>query len=254
MKKPFAVLIATAVVLAAIAPSATAHEANPNFLTTLTAVQPQVDGLKFQIVNLGDQVKIVNKTGKQLDVPGYSGEPYLRFLPDGTVQENQNSPAKYLNEDRLGKTDVPANADEKAKPVWKDIGKGGEYSFHDHRVHYMGTGTPPQVKDESVRTKVFDWKVPMTLAGTPVVATGTLTWIPSPADENGGISAAQIAIAVIVVLLAAGLAFFLLRRRMRPATAGAPAPETPDAAPPAETKPEEQPEEEKRDEPVKEAW
>ena len=168
MKRPFAVLIATAAVLAAIAPSATAHEANPNFLTTLTSVQPQVDGLTVQIVNLGDQLSVRNKTGKELDIPGYSGEPYLRFLPDGTVEENQNSPAKYLNEDRFGKVDVPANADEKAKPVWKKIASGGEYRFHDHRIHYMGTGTPPQVKDTSVKTKVFDWKVPMTVGGEPV--------------------------------------------------------------------------------------
>jgi hypothetical protein len=238
MKKLFAVLIAVGMALAVSVPSAAAHEANPNFLTTLTSVQPAVRGLKVQIVNFGDQLKIVNKSGKQLDVPGYSGEPYLRFLPDGTVQENQSSPAKYLNEDRLGKTNVPPTATEKAKPVWKDIGKGGEYLFHDHRIHYMGTGTPPQVKDTGVKTKVFDWRIPMTVGGEQVAATGTLTWIPSP-DEGGGIGAAQIAIAVIAVLLAALLAFFLIRRRMKPAAAtAAPAPK----------------EEKKDDEPVKEAW
>ena len=246
MTKPFAVLIATVAGLAAIASSATAHEANPNFLTTLTAVQPQVDGLTVQVVNLGDQLSVRNKTGKELDIPGYSGEPYLRFLPDGTVEENQNSPAKYLNEDRFGKSDVPANADEKAKPAWKKIASGGEYRFHDHRIHYMGTGTPPQVKDTSVKTKVFDWKIPMTVGGEPVAVTGTLTWIPTP-DEKGGICASQIAIAVLVILLAAGLAFFLLRRRMRPATAGAP-------APPVEKEPEAKPAEDKPEEPVKEAW
>jgi hypothetical protein len=133
--------------------------------------------------------------------------------------------------------------DESAKPVWKVIGKGGEYAFHDHRVHYMGTGTPPQVKDTSAKTKVFDWRVPMRVGGKPVAATGTLTWIPTP-DESGGIGTAQIVIAVIAVLLAAGLAFFLLRRRMRPAPAG--------GAPP--DKREEPVEDKKDDEPVKEAW
>jgi hypothetical protein len=240
MKKLFAVLTALGVALAVGAPSAFAHEANPNFLTTLTKVSPEVDGLKVQVINLGDQIRIINKTGKELDVPGYSGEPYLRFMPDGTVEENQNSPAKYLNEERDGKSAVPANADEKAKPVWKTIASSGEYSFHDHRIHYMGTGTPPQVEDKSVKQRVFDWKIPMTLASTPVVATGTLDWVPTP-DEDGGVGAAQIAIAVIAVLLAALLAFFLLRRRMRrePAAATAPAPE---------------PATKKDDDPVKEAW
>jgi hypothetical protein len=246
MKKLFAVLTAVGTALAIIVPSATAHEANPNFLTTLTAVQPETPGLKVQVVNLGDQLKIVNKTGKEVDLPGYSGEPYLRFLPDGTVQENQNSPAKYLNADRFGKTDVPANADENAKPVWKDIGKGGEYLFHDHRIHYMGSGTPPQVKDKSVRTPVFDWKVPMTVGGKPVAATGTLTWIPTP-DDDGGIGAGQIVIAVIAVLLAALLAFFLIRRRMRAATPGG-------APPPDDVPRKEEKKEKKDDEPVKEAW
>jgi hypothetical protein len=242
MKKLFAVLTTVGAALAITVPSATAHESNPNLLTTLTAVRPETPGLKVQVVELGDQLKVVNKTGKRVDLPGYSGEPYLRFLPDGTVQENQNSPAKYLNADRFGKTDVPASADENAEPVWKDVGKGGEYVFHDHRIHYMGTGTPPQVKDESVRTPVFDWKVPMTVGGKPVAATGTLTWVPSP-DEGGGVGAGQIVIAALAVLLAALLALFLIRRRIRPATPGAPPPD--DAPREAE---------DKDDEPVKEAW
>ena len=38
---------------------------------------------------------------------GYDGEPYLRFRADGTVQENQNSPATYLNRNRYAGAEVP---------------------------------------------------------------------------------------------------------------------------------------------------
>ena len=223
MKFGFAVLSVVIVAgFAALVPSASAHEISPNFVTTLGSVTPQVKGLDFEIVDLGDQVQIVNTTGRRLDVPGYSGEPYLRFLPDGTVQRNGNSPATYLNADRLGTTDVPAFANEKARPIWKNVADGGRYLFHDHRVHYMGKGTPPQVKDEGKRTKVFDWKVPMSLAGRPVVASGTLTWVPTR-DDGGGIGAGQIALAVLAALLLALLALFVIRRRGgRPPRATAP--------------------------------
>ena len=35
------------------------------------------------------------------------------------------------------------------------------------------------MKDEGVRTKIFDWRVPMSVAGAPVAAVGTLEWVPA---------------------------------------------------------------------------
>ena len=46
--------------------------------------------------------------GHEVVVEGYDGEPYLRFRADGTVQENQNSPATYLNRNRYAGAEVPA--------------------------------------------------------------------------------------------------------------------------------------------------
>jgi hypothetical protein len=41
------------------------------------------------------------------------------------------------------------------------VGESGTLTWHDHRMHYMATGTPPQVKDEGKRTKVFDYEIPL---------------------------------------------------------------------------------------------
>jgi hypothetical protein len=48
-----------------------------------------------------------NNTGKPILVPGYDGEPYLRFTADA-VYRNERSPATYLNEDRYGGVELPA--------------------------------------------------------------------------------------------------------------------------------------------------
>ena len=96
-------------------------------------------------------------------VEGYRGEPYLRFLPDGTVQVNRRSPAAYLNEDRFAQVEVPAtrrpDARRRAGSRWRE---NGRYDWHDHRIHWMSK-TPPQPvrEDESRRVKIFDWSVPV---------------------------------------------------------------------------------------------
>ena len=94
-------------------------------------------------------------------IEGYSDEPYARIEPDGTVSVNTDSEAYYINEERDGQVPVPDGADSKGEPRWKEVSKTGRFEWHDHRMHWMSKGDPEQVKDKSVRTKVFDWKVPV---------------------------------------------------------------------------------------------
>ena len=54
------------------------------------------------MVDGDDALELRNATGANVMVPGYEGEPYLRFLKSGRVEVNVNSPAKYLNEERYG--------------------------------------------------------------------------------------------------------------------------------------------------------
>jgi hypothetical protein len=149
-------------------------------------------------------------------VSGYQGEPYLAFRPDGTVQRNRSSPATYVNESRDGSADPPAAADAGAEPDWETVADGGTYSWHDHRIHWMGSGRPDGAEPgEWTRP----WTVEITLDGNPTRISGTLALVegvsPLPWLSLGLAAAAAVVIAgrrrplpaaAIATLVAAALA------------------------------------------------
>jgi hypothetical protein len=184
-------------------------------------VQPPTEGLELEVVGGDRFLVLANGTGKPVTVMGYDNEPYLRFLPNRVVEVNTRAPSKYANEDRYALRPVPASADSKAPPRWQEVSSDGRYRWFDHRTHLMEKGTPPQVKDESKRTKIFDWDVPMTVGGEPVKALGTLEWV--PASSSGTSPLLFVGLGVLVALIGGG-AFALMRRRRagRPASAGGP--------------------------------
>ena len=207
-------LIGTLVVLVSLAvlpPSAFAHEGNPNFRSEITSITPAAvgDGLKVQIEDFDDNVQLVNRTGKEVQIQGYDGEPYVRLSPDGTVEVNLNSPAYYLNQDRFADVSVPERADAEAKPDWKEVDDTGLFSWHDHRSHYMGLNTPPQVEDESVKTKVFDYSIPVKVDGKPVEINGTLTWV---GDQDDFSFVPFLLLAVLIVAGVVGISIIRKRR------------------------------------------
>jgi LPXTG-motif cell wall-anchored protein len=192
----------------------------------LREVRPPVSGLDLRVTG-GDKFLILrNGSTATILVKGYDDEPYLRFLPNKVVQENTRSPSKYVNDDRYGLSPVPAQADSKASPRWKQVSRDGTYRWFDHRIHLMEKGTPSQVKDESKQTKIFDWRVPLNVGSRPGAAVGTLTW--KPASSDSGSSAGPIVgIAAAVVLLLGGAALLLSRRRRGPPAAAGPPEEKP---------------------------
>jgi hypothetical protein len=218
--------VATAVALLSLLIPALAQGAEPsNYETKLDAVRPPVEGLEVRTEG-GDRYLVVeNDTGKTVAVAGYDNEPYLRFLPDGTVEANASSPARYLNEIRFGTPEnvtIPPGALASTKVKWEKVADDGAYRWFDHRIHWMEKEPPPVVKDESKQTEIFQWKVPAAVGGTPVTFAGTLSWVPTASSSSSGLSGGAIAaiVAGVLVLLAA-LALFL-RRRRRPAAAAPP--------------------------------
>jgi hypothetical protein len=222
LPKPAAVVALFLLVAPALAQGA--EPSTQNYETKVGAIKPAVQGLEVTTGG-GDRYLIVkNETGKPVSIPGYDDEPYLRFLPSGEVDANANSPAKYLNAIRFGTAEtitIPKRALIGGKPDWQKVADNGSYRWFDHRIHWMEKQPPPVVKDKDKRTKVFDWKVPVSVGDQPVTVVGTLSWVPTTSSSSSGVPGGAIAAIVAGVLVLLAFAALLLRRRSRPATAEA---------------------------------
>ena len=193
-----------------MATPALGHGGNPDFRSEIDSVRPDVPGVSFEVLNYDSEIELLDQQGHEVVIYGYEGEPYARILRDGTVQLNQRSPATYLNENRFAEASVPKSADPEAPPLWKTVDDSGALIWHDHRMHYMAKGTPPQVTDESKRTKVFDYEIPLRIDGRRGAIDGTLFWV-GPADTSK--TPFLIVGALVIVLGGAGV--LILRRRRR---------------------------------------
>ena len=208
---------AAAVLLLAGAPLAAAHQGNPNMRSAVTAITPETDGVTVTVLNNDDRLELHNTSGKDVVIAGYEDEPYARVAADGTVEVNTNSKAYYLNDDRYGDVEVPAGLG--SEPKWKRLSGTGRFEWHDHRMHWMSRSRPPQVEDEGKRTHIFDWKVPITVAGAQGQIAGTLDWVPLP---GGGLPTGLIwGTAIVLILVCAGV--FAIRRRRATAEPSEPA-------------------------------
>ena len=204
-------IAALATVMLLLAAPAQAHKGSPNYRSTVRSVNPPVSGLDVRVLNYDDRLELRNKTGQSVEIRGYAGEPYARILSDGTVEVNKRSPSYYLNIDRFGDGQVPADARNSAPPRWDMIDKTGRFEWHDHRIHYMSKSLPNQVSDKKKRTKIFDWKIPIVVGGEPVRMRGDLYWVPS---SSGGVPRGAL-VALAGIVLAAICFVEVVRRRRR---------------------------------------
>ena len=79
--------------LCALAPTAVAHEGNPTTTQRFARSCRAIPGLAAEVLGGDDRIELRNEGDSVVVVEGYRDEPYLRFLPDGTVQVNRRSPA-----------------------------------------------------------------------------------------------------------------------------------------------------------------
>jgi len=179
MKSAVSVLAGACLVwMATPAPPAMADPAVPtNYTSEVTGIEPAVDGVEAEVVGGDAFLSVHAGPGTELVVLGYRDEPYLRIDPEGAVWRNRRSPATYLNDDRYGQREIPAEAEAAADPEWELIGGQGRWSWHDHRIHWMSPDRPPQLTGDREQ-EVFEWEVPMLVDGEEVVVTGRLAWRP----------------------------------------------------------------------------
>lgn len=208
-----AALVALVALIAAT--SASAHAGDADYESVVRAVRPPIPGFSVAVLNGDDRLEATNRGRSTVTIDGYNGEPYVRMAPDGTVAVNLRSPAHYLNQDRFSGAKVPASADPEAAPDWRVVERGGRYEFHDHRMHWMAKTVPPQVKDRSARTKIFDWKVPVHAGATTGAISGRLFW----RGSSGGSPAGAFAALAALVLLGAASVVIVRRRRAAAAPA-----------------------------------
>jgi hypothetical protein len=217
-----ALLIAAAACPGALAASTSENPLNDqgsnyHYSSVLTSVTPRTPGLGVQVLEFADRLLLTNHTGRTVTIYGYQGEPYARVLANGTAEQNVRSPATYLNTSFYGNVTVPPIADPAAPPRWSVIDRTGQFEWHDHRIHWNSPLPPPQVKDRSRRTLIFDWSVPIAVGASHGAIAGQLFWEP---QSSSAPTAAIVAGAAIVL---GGLLFVWYmrrRRRQRPAATG----------------------------------
>lgn len=167
-----AALVVT-LVLAVPAPAGADPAEPTSDRSTVRSIDPSDAPVEARVVGGDAFLEVRVEAGRAVTVPGYGGEPYLRFLPDGTVERNLRSPATYLNEDRLGGSTVPPDLDPDDEAEWEQVAIGGIYVWHDHRIHWMSPDRPPGLEAGDV---IDEWEVPLVVDGDPVTITGVLRW------------------------------------------------------------------------------
>ena len=63
-------------------------------------------------------------------------------MPDGEVRENRASITYFTSRERMG-AEVPAGITKSSPPEWVVVADDGDYSWHDHRSHWMNNFRPP---------------------------------------------------------------------------------------------------------------
>lgn len=189
-----AVVLGAVLVLLGGGPASADPPAPTNFESEVTAVVPETDAVTVSIVGGDGFLLLEVDDGHTVEVPGYSGEPYLRFGADGTVEENEASAAAYLNQSR-GRTGEGRTFDPDAEPRWRTVATDGRWAWHDHRIHHMGGEVDPAARTAAGRT----WEVPIVVDDEEVTIEGRYRLLDAPSPIPWLVGIAVVAGLIVVV-------------------------------------------------------
>ena len=192
----------------ASASPASAHSApnSPasNFVSAVTGVEPATATFTAKTIEATSRIELRWLSGPTLEVLDYDGYPYLRVGRDG-VEQNQQSFAVYLNNDRNGATQVPENLKPEGPPAWKKISSQPVVRWHDHRAHWMGNVKPDGVSARpNGRQVVQPFSFVVKQGDRTYTVSGSLEWIPGPNPIPLLSLAVAIGLAVIALATWAG--------------------------------------------------
>ncbi len=184
--------------LAAPAGPALAHgvggQEPTSYKSVVLRIEPSFPGLSIELLDLGDTVELRNDSGAEITVLGYDGEPYLR-VGDTGVYRNERSPATFWNRSTRPAMQLPPDFDAQATPEWSRIADDPVVRWHDHDLHWMGSGEPENPGTEQV---VQRWEIPLLRDDVEIAVIGEIRWVPAPPAAPALLGAMVLGIAVFL--------------------------------------------------------
>lgn len=175
MKIPAAILLALGIVLAAASPAAADPPKPTDYHTAVVSIEPPVDGLTVRLLGGDSFVELRAPHGVAVEVIGYKGEAFLRFHPDGTVEEDVASYTSRTSKTRYGSN---LTAEVSATTDWRVVAHDGVRLWHDHRSHWMSPQPPLGLHPGD---QVLDGVIPLVVDGRPVAVHLATFWVGAPA-------------------------------------------------------------------------
>lgn len=138
--------------------------------TVIESIVPALpDGVTLDVLGFDSYLRL-RAPGRDVQIPGYENEPYLRIDRDGSVWFNEGSKTWALNSDRYGRVDL-SRFTATDSPSWVRDRTDGTALWHDHRVHWMSTARPSVLDD---RGTIQDFTLAVVVDGTTHTVTGAL--------------------------------------------------------------------------------
>lgn len=171
------------VVWVMLSPSAVSADppAATDYRTSVVAVVPEAPEIDVSIVGGDSFVMLRADRGTTVEVTGYHGEPFLRFLTSGAVDENRASITYFASRSRYG-SEVPDNVTRSTAPDWRRVASDGVYAWHDHRTHWMNPFDPPGRMPGDV---ILEAVLPLVVGGRPTTVTVVSVWEAPPPAAAG---------------------------------------------------------------------
>ncbi len=163
--------------LAVLPGQASAHgEASPLIRSVVEDVEPSIDGVRFTpLRGPASLMRVVNRSGEDVEILGLDGEPFLRVGPRG-VFGNVHAPAWFQSGNPDGQGDPRVRPG--LAPRWRLVARRPEWAYYEHRLHPGGLRVPAAARQARRPTPLRDFAIPFRHGGRPARVTGRVEFRP----------------------------------------------------------------------------